>query len=68
MNRVWGTLLKERETDWTFPTWAEVVNEGACRAGAARGRGAGPARYEACERPARQPTKTTMATCWYMLT
>lgn len=60
-----GTVEKDLETDWTFPTWALVVKDGAWRAGAARGKAAGAARYEACERPMRQAT--TRATCWYIL-
>lgn len=45
-----------------------MVNDGACKTGAAAGKSGaanGPAKYEACERPTRQAS--TMATCWYIL-
>ena len=41
-----GTLVYDLEALCTFPTWALVVNEGACRTGAATGT-AGAAKYDA---------------------
>lgn len=44
VKRVCGTLLYDLETLWTFPTWAEVVKDGAAKTGAANGRAGGAAR------------------------